>query len=197
MVSILSLWMNRRRPFAGRRGFTLIELLTVITVVGIMATIAMPYLRVSPSRKVRAAGRDVVRYLEVARTRALATKKMVRVTFDLADGQYAAYLDHDGNGVFTQSPQEWQEAGIGPRNFQPGVLFGRGSAPEVPEYPGSGAVTFANDRVEFNNRGMTLPFGIRGVVYITYRDDPTAVSAISISGSASFKVWEYKQGAWQ
>ncbi len=197
MISIPSRWMNRRRPFTGRRGFTLIELLTVITVVGIMATIAMPYLRVSPNRRVRAAGRDVLRYLEVARTRALATKKIVRIEFDLADGQYAAYLDHDGNGVFTRSVEERQEAGLAPRYFQPGVQFGRGSAPEIPQYPGSGAVTFANDRVEFNNRGMTLPFGVRGAVYITYRDDPTAVSAISISGSASFKVWEYRDGAWQ
>ena len=197
MVSILSLKMSRRRPFVGRRGFTLIELLTVITIVGIMATIAMPYLRVSPNRKVRAAGRDVVRYLEVARTRALATKKMVRISFDLANGEYAVYLDHDGDGTFDESPEEAGEAGMAPRYFRPDVLFGRGSAPEVPQYPGSGAVTFANDRVEFNNRGMTLPFGIRGAVYITHRDDPTAVSAISISGSASFKVWEYRDGAWQ
>jgi prepilin-type N-terminal cleavage/methylation domain-containing protein len=197
VASIPSLWMSRRRPFVGRRGFTLIELLTVMTVIGIMATIAMPYLRVSPHRKVRAAGQDVVRYLEVARTRALATKKKIRITFDVSRGEYAAYLDHDGNGVYTQSAQEWQEAGIGPRQLPSGLLFGRGSAPEIPEYPGAGAVTFANDRLEFNNRGMTLPFGIRGAVYITYRDDPTAVSAISISGSASFKAWEYRDGAWQ
>jgi prepilin-type N-terminal cleavage/methylation domain-containing protein len=197
VVSIPSLRLNRRRPFVGRRGFTLIELLTVITIIGIMATFAMPYLRVSPHRKVRAAGRDVVRYLEVTRTRALATKKKIRITFDVPGGEYAAYLDHDGDGTFKEDDEEWQEAGIGARQLPTAVLFGRGSAPEIPEYPGAGAVTFANERVEFNNRGMTLPFGIRGAIYITYRDDPTAASAISISGSASFKVWEYRDGAWK
>ena len=72
-----------------------------------------------------------------------------------------------------------------------------GNASELPNYPGTGPVTFANNRVEFNTRGVTTPFGLRGVVYIMYGDDPNAVAAVSISGSASFKVWEYRDGAWQ
>ena len=83
-----SLRLKPRRRLSGRRGFSLIELLTVITVMGIMMTIALPYMRVSPQTKVRSAGRDLVRYLEVIRTRALSTKKSVRLTFDLADGSY-------------------------------------------------------------------------------------------------------------
>ncbi len=197
MKLIPSFMMTRRRPFQGRRGFTLIELLTVITIVGIMATIALPYIKVSPQRRVRTAARDVVRYLEVTRTRALATKKNVRIAFDVAGKGYAAYLDHDGDGTYTESAQEWQEAGVGPRTLPSSIVFGRGSAPELPDYPGSGSITYANDRVEFNNRGMTLPFGIRGAVYLTYASDPTAVAAISISGSASVKVWEYRAGAWK
>ncbi len=193
--------MTRRRPFQGRgrgrRGFTLIELLTVITMVGIMATIALPYFRVSPARRVRADARDIIRNLEVARTRALASKKNIRISFDVGEGDYTAYLDYDGDGSYNEDARESQESGVTPRTLGPSVQFGRGSAPALPQYPGTGAVTFTDDRVEFNNRGMTLPFGIRGAIYLTYVSDPTAVAAISISGSASLKIWEYRGGAWQ
>lgn len=197
MTLTSSLELKPHRRLSGRRGFSLIELLTVITVMGIMMTIALPYMRVSPQTKVRSAGRDLVRYLEVIRTRALATKKIVRLTFDLADGSYTAYLDDDGNGVFTQSREESQAAGIGTRSLRSGTVLGMGNASELPNYPGAGPVTFDNNRVEFNTRGITTPFGVRGVVYIMYSDDPNAVAAVSISGSASFKVWGYRDGVWQ
>lgn len=192
-----SLELKPHRRLSGRRGFSLIELLTVITVMGIMLTIALPYMRVSPQTKVRSAGRDLMRYLEVIRTRALATKKNVRLTFDLADGSYTAYLDDNRDGTFDQTVAESQAVGIGTRRLRTGTVFGMGSASELPNYPGTGPVTFADSRVEFNTRGVTMPFGVRGVVYIRYGDDPYAVSAVSISGSASFKVWDYRDGVWQ
>ena len=192
-----SLGLKPRRRLSGRRGFSLIELLTVVTVMGIMMTIALPYMRVSPQTKVRSAGRDLVRYLEVIRTRALSTKKTVRLTFDLADGSYTAYLDDDRDQIFLQTVAESQAVGIGTRSLRTRTVFGMGNASELPNYPGTGPVTFANNRVEFNTRGVTTPFGLRGVVYIMYGDDPNAVAAVSISGSASFKVWEYRDGAWQ
>lgn len=192
-----SLGLKPRRRLSGRRGFSLIELQIVITVMGIMMTIALPYMRVSPQTKVRSAGRDLVRYLEVIRTRALSTKKTVRLTFDLADGSYTAYLDDDKDQIFLQTVAESQAVGIGTRSLRTRTVFGMGNASELPNYPGTGPVTFANNRVEFNTRGVTTPFGLRGVVYIMYGDDPNAVAAVSISGSASFKVWEYRDGAWQ
>ena len=138
-----------------------------------------------------------MRYLEVIRTRALSTKKTVRLTFDLADGSYTAYLDDDRDQIFLQTVAESQAVGIGTRSLRTRTVFGMGNASELPNYPGTGPVTFANNRVEFNTRGVTTPFGLRGVVYIMYGDDPNAVAAVSISGSASFKVWEYRDGAWQ
>lgn len=197
MTPAFALGPKPRRCLSGRSGFSLIELLTVITVMGIMMTIALPYMRVSPQTKVRSAGRDLVRYLEVIRTRALATKRIVRLTFDLAEGSYTAYLDDNGDGTFLQTVAESQAVGIGTRRLRTRTVFGMGNASQLPNYPGTGPVTFANNRVEFNTRGVTIPFGVRGVVYIRYSDDPNAVSAVSVSGSASFKVWNYRDGAWQ
>ena len=197
MTLTSSLGRKLRRRLSGRRGFSLIELLTVITVMSIMMTIALPYMQVSPQTKVRSAGRDLVRYLEGIRTRALAAKKNVRLTFDLADDSYTAYLDDDGDGTFDQTVAESRAVGIGTRRLRTGTVFGMGNVSELPNYPGAGPVTFADNRVEFNTRGTTTPFGVRGVVYIMYRDDPNAVSAVSVSGSASFKVWDYRGGAWQ
>ena len=197
MTLTSSLGLKPRRRLSGRPGFTLIEILIVIAVIGIMLTIALPYMRVSPQTKVRSAGRDLVRYLEAIRTRALAAKKNVRLTFDLADDSYTAYLDDDGDGTFDQTVAESQAVGIGTRRLRTGTVFGMGNVSELPNYPGAGPVTFADNRVEFNTRGITTPFGVRGVVYIMYRDDPNAVSAVSVSGSASFKVWDYRGGAWQ
>ncbi len=120
------------------------------------------------------------------------------MSFDVSGATYAGYLDDDRDGAFNQSAAETQALNaFGAVTLPPDVKFGRGSVGPVPGDVGSGAVTFTNTQVEFDTRGITQPFGTRGAVYFVHKDDDTAVSAVSVSGSASFKLWVYRGGIWQ
>ncbi|NIM49406.1 MAG: prepilin-type N-terminal cleavage/methylation domain-containing protein [Gemmatimonadales bacterium] len=181
-----------------RKGFTLIEMLIVVTLLSILLAVAIPFMRVSPTRKVALAAQQLTRDIELARTRALSTKKAVRLTFDESEKVYKGYVDHDGDGEFTESEAEMQALGTFRwRELPAGIGFGRGSVGAVPGDSGSGAVTFADSRVEFNGRGVTTPFGTRGVVYFVHRDQDDAVAAVSVTGSGSVKSWVFRGGEWQ
>jgi hypothetical protein len=60
----------------------------------------------------------------------------------------------------------------------------------------SDPVPFIDDRVEFNSRGMVIPLGTQGVLFLSHEDDPTVVAAISVSGAGAFEVWHYRAGEW-
>jgi prepilin-type N-terminal cleavage/methylation domain-containing protein len=188
--------------FGGRtaRGFTIVELLTVLTIVGIALAVIVPRFRLSPSQTVAAEARQLARDLEVARTRALATKRSAQVVFDVARNSYTGYLDHDGDGKFLESATEMQALqGRGNVDLSPEVRFGRGSASAAPDDMLSGAVTFPNTRATFGPNGLTTPFGARGTIYIVSNKDPNVVAAVSVTGGGSFKVWRYNKEAkvWQ
>lgn len=181
-----------------QRGFTLIEMLFVIVFIGITMAITVPRMRRTPKQTVRAAALELARDLEVARSRALSTKKRVRVVFDVAGGSYVGYLDDDRDGAFTLSQAEMDELRAGGRvTFPSSVKYGRGVAAPVPGTTGSGEVTFEPDQVEFTSRGVTDPLGTRGVIYLVHRDHADAVSAVVVSGAGSFKTWVYTAGTWQ
>ncbi len=179
-------------------GFTIIEVVTVLAVIGIVVAIAMPRLRISPQRRVDSTARQLARDLELARTRALAARRQVRVAFDPSTGTYVGYLDHDRNQVFDESATEIQALmGLGERELPPDVRYGRGSAGAVPVDSAAGAITFPGNRLELNTRGVLEPFGSRGTIYLVHRDVSSVVAAVTVSGSASVQVWTYRGGQWQ
>ena len=186
-----------RRRQGRRRGFSLIEMMIVVTVAGFMLMIAVPYLRVSPRRHVSGAAQQVIRFLEHARTRAMSSKKAVRIAFDLANNGYVGFVDFDDDGNIEEKIEEARALGSGVKELGAFVVFGRGTAPELTGFPGPDPVTFTNERLDFDIRGLTAPFGTRGVIYLQHVDDYNTVAAISVTGSASLKLWHYKDGAWQ
>lgn len=186
--------MRQRRA---RNGFTLIEMITVLTLMGAMLGIAIPMMRVSPQQKVETAARQLVRDLELVRTRALAARKTVRVNFDAGAGSYVGYLDENKDGLFDESTVELTALrSFGVREIGTDVRFGVGSAGVLAGDP-SDAVTFDNDRVHFGPTGVTDPFGTRGTIYLVHRDDASAVAAVTVTGSGSFKVWRHTGGVWE
>jgi prepilin-type N-terminal cleavage/methylation domain-containing protein len=182
-----------------RRGFTVVEMLIVIAMVGIMAAIVIPRFRVTPQTQVRLAAQQLARDLEFTRTRALGARSAARVTLDAATMSYAGYLDFDRNSTFAQSAEEADSlGGFRFRTFEHDVEFGRGGGvPDLPLLPGAGAITLPNARVEFDTRGLTMPFGTRGVIYLSHATDPNAAAAVSISGGAGIRAWVYQEGAWR
>lgn len=190
--------MRIAAPRRRRAGITLLEILVALTVLGLMTGTMVARLRVTPSQRVRAAGVQLAQDLESARTRALSTRRAARVVFDVAGGRYHGYLADQGVATFSQSATEAAALGtLRDRPLMEGVTFGRGSAPKLAGDAGNGGVTLAASRVDFTSRGLTTPFGARGTIYLTHRDDPTSVVAVAVSGGGSFRVWIHRPGGWE
>jgi type II secretory pathway pseudopilin PulG len=185
-----------RRP---RAGITLIELVVAMTIVGMMTGVMVHRLRVTPSQRVRGAAVQLAQDLEAVRTRALATRRAARVIFDVPNQEYRGYLADLGDTTFAETAEEVEWLGtMRGRPLTEGVQYGRGGATELRPDPGTGTVTLVDDRVDFDARGLTKPFGARGTVYLTHADDPAAVAAVAVSGGGGFRVWVWRGAAgWQ
>lgn len=173
--------------------------MTVVIIFGMLLVIGIPYLRQSPYGQVRDAGMQLVRDLEAIRTRALATRSAARVVFDPATASYTGFLDANRDSVIVETAVEQQALRTlaGNRPLGNGISFGRGAAGAIPGDTASGAITFVNDRLDFTGRGVTSPFGTRGIIYLNHASRSDAVVAVAVSGSASMKLWVYKEGTWQ
>lgn len=193
--------MNAQRTRRhGRAGFTMIEALLVITMIGVMVAIVGPKFRLNESTEVQLAGMQLAQDLELARTRALATRSGVRFVFEPGNtpGTYVGYLDHNGDGTIGETDTERLALrGYGRRKLPARVTYGRGGAPALPTDGNGNAITFNSSRLFFNSRGITEPLGYSGVVYLTSTIDPAYVSAIAVSGSGAVRLWSWRNGEWQ
>ncbi len=190
---------NGKRSPRGASGFTVIELVIVMSMMVILVGIVAPRIRVSPTRRVQGMAHQIAGHLELARTRALGQRQLVRVNFDETGIQnYTAYVDHDRNDNITEIDAEVEAFfEFGERELEMFVDFGRGNASTIPGDPSLDAVTLASNTLDLSVQGVPAPWGTTGTIYLVHEDDPDAVGAISIASSGSFRAWRWFQGEWQ
>ena len=112
-------------------GFTLVELMIVCAIVGVLALVATPVLvSVLPAYKLKSAATDLVSDFRLARSLAIKLNKPVSIAFDATNNSYKI----SGASVVTKS-------------LESGITFGFSGR--------STPVTFPNNQISFNTRGLT------------------------------------------
>jgi type II secretory pathway pseudopilin PulG len=192
---------NGKRSPRGASGFTIIELVIVMSMMIILVGIVAPRMRVSPTRRIQGMAQQMTGHLELARTRALGQRQLIRVVFDETKRTYTAYVDHDRDGDVQANNGSTDEIEaffeFGERELEMFVDFGRGNASTIPGDDALDAVTLGSNTLDLSTQGVPEPWGTTGTVYLVHQDDPNAVAAISIAASGSFKAWRWFQGEWQ
>ena len=171
----------------------------VVTITGIMVAIGASRFRITELTEAQLAGLQLVQDIDYARTRALAARSLARVKFEnTGTPAYAGFLDTDGDSTIAESAEESQNLrGYGRRELPARIQYGRGSVPAIPDDGSNAPITFANNRVEFNSRGIVQPMGTSGVVYLKHANKPEVVVAVQVSAAGNVRLWTFKEGAWK
>lgn len=188
---------NQDIPRAAPRGVTLVELMIIMTLMGILAGIAAPFIDVAKYRS-RAAVRELGSTLLAAQRLAVTRQHNVIVAFDVPNGRLRLHEDSNNNGLLDDG-EAIRFVVLGE-----GIVFGRGGAPARPM--GDGPVTFGgrqNDMpsVTFQRNGAASEAG--GFYVTSTRDARTGTfaedaRAVEIERSTGRATWfRYTSSGWQ
>ncbi len=143
------------------RGFTLVEMLIVLSILGIVASIAVPNFSDFLERhRASTTANDYLRALLLARSRSLATGERVVVAPTAADGNWAGgwrvFVDLDNDGQFDATDTEVERFNALSTGF---TVTGTGFTES-----GSNFVSFNNFGFPRRLNGTTIVTGGLGVV---------------------------------
>jgi Tfp pilus assembly protein FimT len=173
-------------------------MLIVIVVMSIALSVAIPFFRATAKTRARQAATQLTADLELARAKAMARRARVLVVFSPASNSYTGYLDFDRDGTIAQTAAERDSLqAFGTRTLQTGATFGRAGQVDIPTFAGAGAITFPASQLMFDGRGLTSPFGTRGVVYVQVAGDTAAVAGVTVSGAGGVRLWTSEGGTWR
>ncbi|MDB4949807.1 MAG: hypothetical protein JWM27_2456 [Gemmatimonadetes bacterium] len=187
----------RARRRSRDAGYTFMEMITVLVLLGILATLALPRLDVTGYRS-DAALHSVGTLLLSAQRAAVMKQHAVVVAFDVTGRRIRVHDDLNDNGAI--------DAGEGIR-WEPlddGMVFGQGSAPAAAV--GAGPVTFTKRQtswpaVTFLRNGSA---GEEGGVYLTSRRAVTAggrprdARLVTVARATGRPSWlSYASGSWK
>jgi prepilin-type N-terminal cleavage/methylation domain-containing protein len=181
---------------SGRAGFTLIEAVMVVTIIGIVAGMAIP--KAGYSTYLASSGaRVLATTLAYAQRQAISQQSDIRVAFDVATNQIRIHEDRNNDNVIDQDER------VGFTSLPEGVAFGRGAAAARPL--GVATVSFTRTQgvlpiLVFRRDGTA---GENGVVYLSTiaglstgrSTDTRAVEVARATGRVSW--FSYGTGSWK
>jgi prepilin-type N-terminal cleavage/methylation domain-containing protein len=183
-------------PRSGRAGFTLIEAVMVVTIIGIVAGMAIP--KAGYSTYLASSGaRVLATTLAYAQRQAISQQSDIRVAFDVATNQIRVHEDRNNDNVIDQGER------VAFTSLPEGIAFGRGAAAARPL--GAATVSFTRTQgvlpvLVFRRDGTASE---NGVVYLStvaglstgHDTDTRAIEVSRATGRVSW--YSYGTGSWK